>query len=386
MNDNSVRFRSRSFCMFVVLLGCAACGSDSAWSGAQSPGGASNQGDASASGGASAGGQAASGGDPSTSTGGETGAGGQDESSTMRQDAARQTAKGNALCKAAAPFYWEIGDASAKLVFGSVEATAGAAATYTESSVMAIASASKMLWGAYVVERFKTHLADVDFDSMTMRAGYSNFNNTGCELSLPATVSKCLSGGTKNMVSPDPATEGYFYYSGGDFQQYAADLGLGSDNNPALAAEYKMLLGMDLNITFGTPMPAGGIKMSAADYRVFLQKLLQGKLELEKHLGENAVCTLPPDSDAGGGCKAIYSPAAPYAWHYSYAHWVEDDPAIGDDGSFSSPGLFGFYPWVDAKKEHYGIVARHSTALRAYLESVQCGRLIRKAYLDGKPQ
>ena len=292
------------------------------------------------------------------------------------------------LCKAIAPFYWEIGDAGAKLVSGSVEASAGGAATYTESSTMAIASASKFVWGAYVVERFKTHLGDVDFESMTMRDGYSSFNNTGCELSLPATVSNCLKGGTKNATDPDPSTEGYFFYSGGDFQKYAVDLGLGDDNNAALAAEYQKYLGMDLNVTFGTPMPAGGIKMSPADYRAFLQKLLQGKLELAKHLGENAVCTLPPNgaADAGDGCKAKYSPAAPYAWHYSYAHWVEDDPSIGDDGSFSSPGLFGFYPWVDAKKEHYGIVARHSTAVRAYIESVQCGRLIRKAYLEAKAQ
>jgi hypothetical protein len=90
------------------------------------------------------------------------------------------------------------------------------------------------------------------------------------------------------------------------------------------------------------------------------------------------VCTV-----SGDGCKATFSPAAPHAWRYSYAHWVEDDAAAGDDGSFSSPGLFGFYPWIDRTKAHYGIVARKSDAAKAYLQSVECGRLIRRAFFRG---
>lgn len=70
-------------------------------------------------------------------------------------------------------------------------------------------------------------------------------------------------------------------------------------------------------------------------------------------------------------CDAIYSPA-PYAWHYSWGHGIEDDPAAGDDGAFSSPGAFGFY---------YGVVARDDEKLAdplvAYKDSVYCGRLIR---------
>ena len=45
----------------------------------------------------------------------------------------------------------------------------------------------------------------------------------------------------------------------------------------------------------------------------------------------------------------------------------------------SSPGAFGFYPWIDASKTYYGLVAR--LAIGSALESVYCGRMIRKAWV-----
>ena len=32
---------------------------------------------------------------------------------------------------------------------------------------------------------------------------------------------------------------------------------------------------------------------------------------------------------------------------------------MAGDGAFSSPGLFGFYPWIDAGKTYYGVLARY---------------------------
>ena len=91
------------------------------------------------------------------------------------------------------------------------------------------------------------------------------------------------------------------------------------------------------------------------------------------------MCTLP------SACPtAVYSPS-PLAWHYSYAHWVEDEPTTGD-GAFSSPGAFGFYPWIDATKTYYGILARAVVGGGAYLESAMCGRLLRKAFVTGTAQ
>ena len=58
---------------------------------------------------------------------------------------------------------------------------------------------------------------------------------------------------------------------------------------------------------------------------------------------------------------------------------------MGDDGSFSSAGAYGFYSWSDATKHSYGIVARQERGREEYLESVLCGRLIRKAFVTCRP-
>jgi hypothetical protein len=81
------------------------------------------------------------------------------------------------------------------------------------------------------------------------------------------------------------------------------------------------------------------------------------------------------------------------SWHYSLGHWVEDDPVVGD-GAFSSPGRFGFYPWVDASKTYYGVLARFDAVHvddpnpkeASYITSVKCGRLIRHAWETGQAQ
>ena len=70
------------------------------------------------------------------------------------------------------------------------------------------------------------------------------------------------------------------------------------------------------------------------------------------------------------------------SWHYALGHWVENDPSAGD-GAFSSPGALGFYPWVDASRQGYGVLARESTAGSPAMDSVRCGRLIRQAWVTG---
>ena len=127
------------------------------------------------------------------------------------------------------------------------------------------------------------------------------------------------------------------------------------------------------------------MKSTAESYAHFLRRILSGALALGHHLGERAVCTHP------GDCPTADLSPVPEAWHYSYAHWVEDDPKTGD-GAFSSPGAFGFYPWIDRSKRFYGIVARESlegatgpAEQTPYWRSVECGRAIRRAFLEARP-
>ncbi len=281
-----------------------------------------------------------------------------------RVTAATQAATTQPPCMAISPFYWELGDGTRVLASGSVGDN-----RYSATTAMGIASASKWVFGAYVVERFKDKLSDIDFAAMTMQSGYTSLSFASC-LSTTS-VQACLTAGNNGKLTP--ARVGHFFYDGGHFQKYAVDLGLGADDDRKLAADISSLLGTELGLAYSSPQLAGGMRVKPADYRAFLQKMLSKRLALGGHLGERAVCTLP-----GSTCPSALSSPAPAAWHYSYGHWVEDDG--NGDGSFSSPGYYGFYPWIDASQTHYGIVARQDTASDAYKKSVACGQEIRRAF------
>ena len=139
-------------------------------------------------------------------------------------------------------------------------------------------------------------------------------------------------------------------------------------------------LGNDVALTFNQPQLAGGASGTAADYARVLRKLMAGQLRMGALLGTQAVCTNPLT------CVQALSAPIPSSesWHYSLGRWVEDDPQLGD-GAFSSPGAFGFYPWIDASKTYYGVLARQ-TASGGGVDSVSCGRLIRKAWVTGSVQ
>ena len=99
-----------------------------------------------------------------------------------------------------------------------------------------------------------------------------------------------------NNSTHTAAYDGKFYYGGGHFQKYAVTLGLGGDDNSALAAGIKRYVGNDLAFTYSSPQLAAGIKTSASDYAPFLRKLLAGTLALSTArdaVGVHAAVGLP---------------------------------------------------------------------------------------------
>ena len=278
-------------------------------------------------------------------------------------------------CAAILPFYWEIGDRNARLASGSVNA-AGGSTVYTSSTLMAIASASKWLYGGYVVQKRAGVLTASDIKFLNFRSGYTSFSTC-----LPGqTVDSCLAY-QNNGVHSD-ATDGVFSYGGGHMQKHASLEGLGALDNAGFATEMRSQIGTDIVLAYSQPQPAGGGISSADDYARYLRKLLAGSLRMGAALGTNPVCTNPTTCPAGQAANAPIP--SNESWHYSIGHWVEDDPVVGD-GAFSSPGAFGFYPWVDASKSWYGVLARRDSA-GGGVDSVDCGRLIRKAWVTGVAQ
>lgn len=323
---------------------------------------------------------------------------------SARTSAVNQTVNSNSRCTKLTPFYWEIGDKTSRLVSG----TGGdnSAQPPTAEKIMAIASASKWIFSAWVLEKTSGKLTEEQIAKLQFTSGYNNLNTASC-LSGVDTVNDCLNKG-KNGTKTE-SDQGHFYYNGGHMQKLAADLNLGDDyiNSPANASKspklnadiakgIPALKGQTLSFLYTNPSPAGGAATSANVYGGFLRSILSGELLLHDFLGTHPVCAWTNQQD----CDARYSPVNESAkgtendvgnekWHYSLGHWVEDDPTEGD-GAFSSPGAGGFYPWIDASKTWYGILARFQMQTKTEdpvgVDSVYCGRLLRRAWITGSPQ
>lgn len=283
--------------------------------------------------------------------------------------AAKATAKGS-LCSLIRPFYWEIGDGTGRKVGGALNSSSSTL-SYSAKTPLPYTSASKWLYGAYVAERRAGKLNPDDIRMLTLRSGYHSL--TFC---APwQTVDQCLAYGSNGDY--DASADGKYFYDGAHLQKHASVAGLGAKTTGGLANAVKGKLGDDIAIKYSQPQPAGAAVGTPDDYARFLRKLLNGQLYLSALLGSNAVCT---SSRVCPG-QAIFNPMpADEAWEYSIAHWIESDPVKGD-GSFSSPGVSGFYPWIDASRTYYGIVARNVT--NGVPESVHCGQAIRAAWLTG---
>lgn len=93
-------------------------------------------------------------------------------------------------------------------------------------------------------------------------------------------------------------------------------------------------------------LPAGGASSTPDDYLNFLGMILNKgifngtRILSEKSIAEMQVNRITSD------VKVAYSPAEAQGMGYGFGEW------IFNDGTVSSPGLFGSFPWVDNNK-HY---------------------------------
>ena len=285
----------------------------------------------------------------------------------QRTAAAGATAQSNAHCQAVQPFYWSVGDAQGVQGEGRVGARAPTATTR-----MPIASASKLVYAAFVAQQRQGRLTDDDVRFLTFTSGYTHFRN--CRRGQ--TIAECDAMGSNG--EHDPADDGRFHYDGGHMERHAVLDGLGALDDEGLARTVNAALGTSFQ--YLQPQLAGGISTSAADYGEFLRRIVAGQLQMKSLLGTHAVCTNPRTCPT-----AAASPFTAADVHYSIGHWVEDEPD-GGDGAFSSAGAFGFYPWISHDESTWGVLARFSftfNGAKAGAASLLCGREIRAAWAGG---
>jgi hypothetical protein len=290
-----------------------------------------------------------------------------------RRAAATQTATTNAACALPEGFYWEIGDRDGALVSGSVAGSNTPGAT----QVIAIASASKWIYSSYVLQKVgslrQSDVPYLHFTSGEVFPPSSGQREAAC--GALQTVAECAAD-----VVLSPSSLDHFHYSAGHFQFHAANvMGLGPMNAQALTIEITTTLGLSDGQYLQTNL-AGGLNISASSYAAFLRKLLRDEYVMASKLGSEKVC-----GSAACASGLVLSPAPPdEGWNYSLGHWVEDDPLVGDH-AFSSAGALGFYPWIDATRTWYGVLARRAASPGGQqgVVSLKCGRLIRQAWVTG---
>jgi hypothetical protein len=313
--------------------------------------------------------------------------------------AAQGTASSNANCTAIEPFYWEVGDKAATLASGSVGTdTTGAPVTSTTN--VSIASASKWIYGMYVVQMrgaaANLTAQDINFLHFTSGYTYMGTDTTSATCTPPASgadsINACLTltnSSGEAFDAQNPATTGVFDYDSGHEENHAGQFQpeINALDTSVLGTAIATELGLNnvIDLRYSQPLLAGGVFDNGGDYAAILRSVLNGQLKMLDALGTNPVCAWSNDPTT---CNAAYSPVFSLQWHYSIAHWVEDDSNTGD-GAFSSPGAFGFYPWIEANKLYYGVISRYTptgSGLQNGLASQSCGQEIRAAWDSGNPQ
>jgi hypothetical protein len=291
-----------------------------------------------------------------------------------RKLAVNATIAGNLECHTIGDFYWEIGDVNGRRISGRV------GFLYGPDTVVDLASSSKLPFAAYFVQKYGAPNAS-QAQALTMSSGYRTFNDALC--AATATVRGCENAGIPLTAANNtltPSAIGMFAYSGGHFQKLGDSSGLASYTASMLTSDFRNLLGSDTGATYFMPGLAGGLRMSANGYAALLRKIMGDKLAISSLMTANRTCTLP------GTCPtAIYSPLD-YDWDYGLGHWIEHEPGGGDE-AYSSVGLYGFYPWITADKQFYGIISmENSLNLFVAPDAVACGIKMRHAWLTSTAQ
>ena len=125
--------------------------------------------------------------------------------------------------------------------------------------------------------------------------------------------------------------------------------------------------------SLSNPLVSGGAASTARDYALFLQGLLSGSLIA------NRAALL---QDRTSNVPFLFRPSDQWdtgAWHYALGAWLECDapsfgPACAGARIYSSPGSFGWTPWIDFQHGYFAVIARRgerfSTPIGVRLEQL----------------
>ena len=342
--------------------------------------------------------------------------------------AAKATAEGNPVCTEISPFYIQLNGVAGYLWSDAVNVTQptwSASTVYIQSNrvnylgqtyvalssnvnknpasqttywllltpiasstSVSIASASKMVYGAYAAVALGgySNFTTADQTALNFTDGYANMGSVTNGSTCPGTTTGNYTCGSPPVGTTDsinncllqcgiintsqlmnwnnPALIGYFDYDSAHEEQHAsvnqtrfgaqgiANLGRTS-LYPAFASAFGISSSGSL---FTEPLLAGGIYTTASNFIAFLAAYV-GSATMRSILPDNAsvrtnsvvtaYCT--DGTHVGPGqCPSGSVNSSPIGekWDYGVAYWWEVDTSNNNDFSVSSPGAFGFYPFI----------------------------------------
>jgi CubicO group peptidase (beta-lactamase class C family) len=168
------------------------------------------------------------------------------------------------------------------------------------------------------------------------------------------------------LALPLTATPGTVFDYGGNSMQVAgwmAELATGQDWNRLFREQLATPLGLTQTdygplrgVDVGNPRIAGGVYSSATDYLALLQLHLDAGTHAGKRLLDRATVQVMRQRQTRQA-RVVYTPF-PEAAGYGLGQWIEAEDAQGHTLDASSPGAFGFMPWIDTRR---GIAAVFAT-------------------------
>jgi serine-type D-Ala-D-Ala carboxypeptidase/endopeptidase len=132
---------------------------------------------------------------------------------------------------------------------------------------------------------------------------------------------------------------------------------------------------------------AGGAQSSAREYANFLQMIKNnGVFKNTRVLSQQAIHEMQKDQTFG--VPLLESPFNDYVYldstlqetRYGIGLWIErKDTASGESSEISSPGAFGFSPWIDLERNVIGILSVRSLLPKVVPTYLELKKLIRTA-------